>query len=634
VRRLRWACGLFALCFALFAPLAARAQDAALAVHLLDYIAADFAEAVADGRVRNAEEYKEMTEFAASVVDTIGRLEPGPQRAALEASARSLAGLVAGKADPPAVAAAATQLRQSVVAAYHVAVGPRRAPDLARGSRLFAEHCARCHGATGLGDGPAAKGMEPAPANFHDRERQAMRSAYGLFNTIIRGVEGTGMRAYTDLSEDDRWSLAYVAANFGATSAERARGEALWSGGLREGWSSQSAVAGRTPNEVAAGGGMDAAAILAYLRANPTRLEEGKPSPLDSARESLARSVESYAQGRREEAARAALAAYLDGFELVEASLATVDADLVHRVEAAMIAHRNAIKDAAPEPEVRALASEAGRLLDESRAALDSSLSPAATFLASFLILLREGLEAVLVVTALLAVLGRGGQTRAIAHVHAGWIAALLAGLATWYVATALVATSGADREVTEGVTGLVAAAMLLYVGFWLHDKSHAQAWQRFLQRGADAIGPRAAWGLGLMSFLAAYREVFEVVLFYQALWAQAPGAEGAIVSGVAAALVVLGAVTWAILRQALRLPLGLFFGASGILLAALAVIMAGNGIAALQEAGWLPVTPVAFVTVSWLGIHPNAQALGTQIALAAVVGLLFRASSRGPATS
>ena len=611
------------------APLGCLAQDASLAVHLLDYIAADYGGAVAEGRVKDADEYKEMTEFAANVAATIGKLEPNPQRATLETSARSLGKLVGAKANPPEVAAAATQLRQAVVAAYRVAVGPRRAPDLKRGSQLFAEHCASCHGVSGQGDGTAAKGLEPAPANFHDRERQAMRSTYGLFNTITRGVEGTSMRSYRDLPEEDRWALAYVAANFGASDAERARGEALWASGKREAWASHSAVAGRTPNEVAAAGGSDAAAILAYLRANPQRLDEGKPSPIDFARESLGRSVELYAKGDRDEATRAALAAYLDGFELVEGSLATVDAELMRRVEAAMIAHRNAIKDGAPEKDVRALATAAGRLLDESRAALDSALSPAASFLASFLILLREGLEAVLVVTALLAFLRRSGQPRAIAHVHAGWIAALVAGIATWYIATALVATSGANREVTEGVTGLVAAVMLLYVGFWLHDKSHAQAWQQFLRRGADAIGPGAAWGLGLMSFLAAYREVFEVVLFYQALWAQAPGAEHAIVGGIVAAFAVLAGLTWAILRHSLRLPLGLFFGASGILLAVLAVIMAGNGIAALQEAGWLPVTPVAFITISWLGIHPNLQALGTQLVLAVVVVLVLRASSR-----
>src|SRR5690606_12632016 len=149
------------------------------------------------------------------------------------------------------------------------------------------------------------------------------------------------------------------------------------------------------------------------------------------------------------------------------------------------------------------------------------------------------------------------------------WIGALVLGIATWAAATWLVQVSGAGRELTEGVTALVAAAMLLYVGFWLHDKSHAGAWQAFILRGA-ASRRGAAWGLAIMAFLAVYREVFETVLFYQALWLQAPGAAAAIVAGFAAAGVALAAITWGLLHYAFKLPLALFFGASGVLLAAL----------------------------------------------------------------
>jgi len=256
-----------------------------------------------------------------------------------------------------------------------------------------------------------------------------------------------------------------------------------------------------------------------------------------------------------------------------------------------------------------------------------------AAFIAAFVILLREGLEAVLVVAALLAFLRRGNQVHALRYVHGGWIAALALGALTWFVASKLIAISGAHREVTEGITGLIAAAMLLYVGFWLHDKSHAQAWQGFLMRGAEGIKTGAAWGLALMSFLAVYREVFETVLFYEALWIQAPASPGAIVGGLGLALACLAAITFAMLRYSIRMPLGLFFGAGGILLAVLAVVLAGNGVSALQEAGWLPVTPVSFITVSWLGIHPNVQALATQAVLAIVVIVLLRASRRRTAS-
>jgi high-affinity iron transporter len=189
-----------ALAGPLFA-IAAHAQDAALVVHLLDYIAADYDGAVAGGKVKDEGEYREMLEFAGNVVDALAKLAPTPERERLVSGAQALSKRIADKAEPEAVAQAAMRLRQAVVVAYRVPIGPKRAPDLARGLALFAQHCASCHGASGKGDGPAAKGMDPAPSDFHDRERQRLRSAHALFDTITRGVEGTSMRAFPQLAE-------------------------------------------------------------------------------------------------------------------------------------------------------------------------------------------------------------------------------------------------------------------------------------------------------------------------------------------------------------------------------------------------------------------------------------------------
>jgi len=610
---------------------AAHAQDASVVVHLLDYIAVDYSGAVADGKVKSAEEYSEMNEFAAHVATGLDALAPNAAKAGLQQGSAALRKLVADKAAPEAVTRAASELRQKVVAAYRVAVGPRRAPDLGRAALLFSEHCSGCHGATGLGNGALAKGLDPQPANFHDAERQRARSVHGLYNTLTLGVGGTSMRAFKELSDDDRWALAYLTANWGATPEQLAQGKALWEASKpRTMFTDQAAIAGRSPADVAAAGGAEAVALQAYLRANPALVEQGKPDPVSLARDKLAESVELYRRGSADAAFQAALSAYLDGFELAETGLRLVDEDLMRRIEAAMIEYRNALKAGAPHAQVETMARDLDDSLREAHRRMnEGGLSPWASFLASFVILLREGLEAVLVVVALAAFLRRSGQDHAMPYLHAGWIAALLLGALTWYVATRVIESSGASRELTEGVAALAAAAMLVYVGYWLHDKSHAQAWQGFVMSGAKSIGTGAAWGLAFMAFLAVYREVFETVLFYETLWAQAPDRGAAIVAGFGAGLAALGALTWAMLRFSIRLPLGLFFGASGILLAVLAVVLAGNGIAALQEAGVIPITPVAFVTVGWLGIHPNVQALGAQALLAVLTAVLLFASRR-----
>src|SRR3546814_19244915 len=105
-------------------------------------------------------------------------------------------------------------------------------------------------------------------------------------------------------------------------------------------------------------------------------------------------------------------------------------------------------------------------------------------------------------------------------YVHGGWVAALLAGIATWAAATYVINVSGASRELTEGFGALFAAAVLLSVGIWMHGKAQAGAWQRYIrEKLSKALSRRSAWFLFGLTFVVVYREVFETILFYQALW-------------------------------------------------------------------------------------------------------------------
>ena len=155
-----------------------------------------------------------------------------------------------------------------------------------------------------------------------------------------------------------------------------------------------------------------------------------------------------------------------------------------------------------------------------------------------------------------------------------------------------------------------------------MHGKSHAQQWQAYLARSLQgALGRRTMGALALVSFLAAYREVFETVLFYQALALQAgPGGHVALLGGLLAGAVALAVMSWVIVRGIVRLPLGVFFGASSVLIALLAVVLAGKGIAALQEAGWLPIHAVNAPSLPVLGVYPNLHGLLLQAALVLVI--------------
>ena len=574
------------------APMAPADPQAIL--HILDYVAVDYAGAVKDGKVTDQGEYDEQVEFVAQARALIDRLPPRPAAPRLAALAEELVTLVEDKRSAEHVAARAGALRQAIIEAHAVEVSPRRPPDLRAAATLYAAQCALCHGAEGRGDGPAGRALDPRPASFHDRERLAQQSVYGLYSTITLGVEKTGMASFRSLPETDRWSLAFYVAGLGTPAADVARGGELWKQGAGRALTAR-AVASLREREVRARHGEDATKVLAFLRARPDALPAAE-APIELAARLLRESAEAYRSGRAQAAYDLAAASYLEGFELVEPVLDTVDRRLRGAVEAEMLRYRTMLRNGASTEAVDGQARAVAALLDEARERLaGGGLPPAAAFTGALVILLREGIEAILIVAAIVALLVKGGRRDALPWIHAGWIGALALGAVTWVAASYVLTLSGATREVTEGVTALAAAGVLLYVGFWMHSKAYATRWRAFLEeRLGGALAGRTAWALALVSFLAVYREAFETVLFAEALWLHAgPGGGPAVLGGFAAAAGALGVIAWLVVRGGLSLPLGIFFGATSGLLALLAVIYAGQGVAALQSAGWLPLSPM-----------------------------------------
>ena len=619
--------GLFLLALLILATPASPAPPgggAQTILHALDYVAVDYPEAVKDGRVADEAEFKEQVDFVTQAIIMLGELPAHPERAALVEQARRLLALVEGKRPADDVARLAGEIRGAVIRAYQVPVAPARPPDLRAAAELYAARCAACHGGEGNGDGPAARGLDPAPTDFHDRERVDRRSAYALYTTITLGVPGTAMAAFADLSDAQRWGLALHVASLADAAALRQRGAALWErGGGRAVLADLADLATATPAEVRARHGEDGVALLAYLRARPDALATAGGAALDRSAGLLGESLQAYREGRARQAQDLAVSSYLDGFEPVEASLDALDRTLRVRVESEMIRYRTLLRDSAPVADVEAQAARLqGLLADTRRVLAGTGLTSGPAFVSAFVILLREGLEAVLIVAATVALLVRSGRRDGLPAVHGGWIAALALGALTWVAASYVVTISGATREVTEGLTALAAAAILLYVGFWMHDKSHAQRWQAYVERRLrGALGRRATWGLAAVSFLAVYREAFETVLFYQALWLQtAAGSAHALMAGLATATVALAVLSWLIVRGSLRLPLGVFFGATSVVLAALAIVLAGKGIAALQEAAILAPYPVGTPGLPLLGVYPDLLGLLLQAVLALLV--------------
>ena len=600
---------------------------------LLDYVAVDYREAVRGGTIVNPAEYKEMQEFAASVSQRLSALPANPARAGLQADAAALQQAIASKARPEEIAGLARQLAAKLLTAYPVPLAPASVPDPARGGALYAEICASCHG--GKGEGPSGEfaRLDPPPIAFADRDRARDRSIFGLYQVISQGLEGTAMQSYAALPDEDRWALAFHAGSL--AYGDTAKGERLWrqDPSIRRAIPNLAALVALTPAELERQVGADKAqAVMAYLRANPEALVSAEPATLQLARHRLRESLQAYAAGDRKRAEDLALSAYLDGFEPVEAVLATRDGDLMKQVEAAMSGFRVSIAGNRPEATLRQQLAETEQLLDRAEAALaPEAATEISTFLGAFTILLREGLEALLVVIAMIAFLRKAERVEALPFVHGGWVAALVAGAATWAVATYAIGISGASRELTEGFGSLLAAVILLSVGIWMHGKSQADEWRRYIREKLQhALSRGSAWFLFGLSFLVVYREVFETILFYAALWTPDNGTT--VLAGALSAIALLAIIAWAMLRYSRTLPIGAFFKYSAILIAVLAVILAGKGVGALQEAGMISITPISVPRITILGLFPTLEAVAAQLLMLAALIVGFRFAASRPA--
>lgn len=602
---------------------------------MLDYIAVDYAGAVQGGRIVAPGEYAEMQEFAEAVRSQLAGLPVTPKQPALRAQADRLVAAVTAKAEPTEVSTLARRLADDLLASYPIGAVPASPPDQSRGAALYAEQCAACHGPAGHGDGPAAASLDPPPIAFTDAARASQRTPLALYEVISQGVPGTGMASFAGVSEADRWVLAFYVGSLAYSPQARADGEALWR---------QNADAhGRIPTlealtrtrEADLAATLPAAqahAIVAYLRSRPQAVNEAVAGvgPLVLARQRLADSQRAYVAGDSVQAATLALSAYLDGVEPIEPTLATRNAALLREIETAMARYRTQLGRHVAPADIAAQVAKINTLFDRVEAVLqDSHTDTTTAFLGSFTILVREGLEALLIVIGMIAFLRKAERREVLPYVHAGWMGALLAGAATWAAATYLVDISGANREVTEGVSALFAAAVLLSVGIWMHQKSLAGRWQQYLHaKLSAALTRRSAIFLFVLAFVAVYREVFETILFYIAMWSEQ--ASGAILAGLVAGSVVLAAVAYWMLRVSKRLPIGRFFSISSILIAVLAVILVGKGVAALQEAGWVSQALVHAPRIEWLGVYPSWQSLLAQVtvAIAAVIGFLVNTRS------
>lgn len=599
-------------------------QELRQLMQMAEYIGVDYSEAVANGKIINDDEYAEMQEFSQLLLERGAQLSTSGKSTTIKEQSRALKQAIDNKASLSEVRKHTAALRQSFLQISPQLSLPSQLLPVKETSDLYQQNCVTCHGVDGRGDGVAAEQLEPTPTNFYDRERADNRSLLGLYDAISNGIDGTAMTAFQSLDDQQRWSLAFYVGGKAFSDAGRPNNSSAIN--LND-------LIQYSPNALRDARPEISEVQIAALRANPESLFTVKgtgSSAIDTARTHLISALHMFQEGNYDEARTLAISAYLDGFELAESSLDSRDRSLRLAIERDLLALRTLLNATSNPEEVAKSVNALLAQLEQAKELIEgSSLSSGALFLASLIILLREGLEALLVVIALGTVLLKTERRDAIKYVHIGWIAAFVAGFATWLIAQNLVTISGASREVMEGIAALIAAAVLFYVGFWMHSKTQAHEWQRYIHDNINKhLSAGTLWGIAGLSFIAVYREIFETILFYQSLLSQtAAGQSGSLWAGLAAGFVLLAIIGWFMVRFSTRLPIGKFFSASTFIMLALSFVLAGKAIAALQEAALVSMNhlPVSF-TFEWFGIYPTWEGISVQsLILIAALYLLFK---------
>lgn len=589
----------------------APADSARMLVHLLSYIRADYAGAVQNGRIVSPTEYTEQLDFLKQASDLSQLIPELKWNAEFQAKYAVFRADVEQKKSAGDVAKLAGELEQSAIGLAKIEITPQRWPDLHSGKRIFDRQCAQCHGTNGAGDGPAGKKLQPPPTDFHSAKLNEV-PPFQAYNTIRLGVPGTGMASFLDLSPRETWDLAFYVVSLRHRTVEN-----------------------RPVAPVAVPSGLDLKEVATasdtvlrtkfsndQIRSIRLHEERNEATFFYEARRLLTLALDQASAGDWTGAKLSAVASYLDGIEPMEPKLRRERPDLVSDIEIKMVEVRKAIDLRSPDLKERIRAADA--VIVQAAAVSQSSQNSAGlAFGISFGIITREALEAILILMTILGITRSLGSRSATLAIHAGWASALMLGMATWVAAGTIIKFSGADRELLEGWVALFAVVILVYMGFWLHQRSEIGKWREFVDKMTKtALERKSLFAFGLLSFTAVYRETFESVLFLQALSLEVgPDKTWAIGLGATAALALMALTATIFSRLSLRIPIRQLCQVSSWTMIALAVILLGKAVHSFQEVGLVPMTllPLSF-RFDLLGVFPTYETSAAQVVGLAVI--------------
>jgi high-affinity iron transporter len=602
----------------------------------------------AQGRRVDAAEQQEAVDFLREARSGAAALT-GDQMANARAVLDSLIG-AAEAARPPRELAAMQQRFAALLGSRAALEVPRSSIDVIEGRALFDKRCASCHGALGKGDGRAAAGIVPKPPAIGDPVTMRNVTPAMMYRITSVGISGTQMTGWADvLTPEQRWNVVWYLMSLRYSQAQVATGETVFSRDLRArppeigsfAWQveqsddqlARQVRLGTLGTQLPQGSAFtddEVESIVAYLRVLPIRAPAARAhatgDSVDVAvvarnvRALLEQSLAAAKHGRVGDAGERAFDAYI-AFEPLETRARAKNPGLVASAERLFADFKGAVRSG----DIRG-AERARTAIEAELPAIVELTKPTGSvsdaFWQSFLIILREGFEAILVVGAVVAFLLKTGHRERLRSIWLGVGLGLAASALTAVVLETALAAVPASSEIIEGVTLLVAVAVLFSVSYWLISRVEAAKWQQFIRgRVTAALERGGGRALAFVAFLAVYREGAETALFYQALFTEGGQLALPIVMGIVAGFAALAIIFTLFYRFGVRIPLRPFFGVTSLLLYYMAFVFMGKGIRELQEGNVIPISRLpGLPSVEALGIYPTWETLLAQLLMLALL--------------
>lgn len=549
---------------------------------LSSYIGSDYEKAVENRKVISEFEYEEMKNMCKEIQDSAKNYEE------IKQIADELCKAIENKEDKTVIQELSKKISELVI--KKGAVQPTSVPSFKKGESLYKKLCSSCHGEKGEGYKITFENSPP-PSPLTSQHISPAK----VFAITKFGIEGTNMPQF-ELTDKERWSLSfYVSAMRYIFLEEENKNFHQSDESVREivknidPFSALFDFSNKENGEIEKSYGFDTAKKI--------RLDVFRINNKDVFLEGLEKGVRSLKKGEVKSAEYFLTSGYMI-FEEIEPILSAKDKSKVKKIEMLYSSAIQDIKSGKKESAEEKIKKISKMLYEISDSKTNNKLS-------AFIIVLREGFEAILIISAIFGIISASGLSPV--PVYSGALSGFISGVALWGVLEKIMSI---NRELMEGIFTLIAVILILWVSLWVLQKTREENIRAFLEKIKREAQARNYVFLFLASFFAVSREAGETVIFLNAL---GPNIKEGIILGILALFII----TIIIYILKVKLKPKTFFTITNFILNITAISLVGKAILEFQSAGIIPVDIINFLpSIDILGIYPTVQTILAQFIL------------------